>query len=46
MTALSRADPTRPIDWVMPIRPHAAWKVPAVYSLPLTPFCLPGPRRG
>src|SRR4051794_21937403 len=33
MTALSRADPTRPIDCWMPIRVHAARKIRAVYSL-------------
>jgi transposase InsO family protein len=32
--ALSRADPTLPIDWVMPIRAHAARKSAATYSLP------------
>ena len=34
MTALSRADPGRPIDWAMPTRWQAAWKARAVYSLP------------
>jgi hypothetical protein len=34
MTALSSADPTRPIDWRMPIRVQAARKLAAVYSLP------------
>ena len=34
MTALSRADPTRPIDCLMPSRSQAARKVSAVYSLP------------
>ena len=32
--ALSSADPGRPIDWEMASRSHAAWKAPAVYSLP------------
>jgi hypothetical protein len=32
--ALSRADPARPIDCVMPIRVQAVRKVRAVYSLP------------
>src|SRR3954454_11099751 len=35
MAALSRAEPTRPIDWVMPIRSHAVRNVPAVYSTAL-----------
>ena len=34
ITALSSADPGRPIDWRMPNRPQAARKRPAVYSLP------------
>ena len=34
MTALSRAEPTLPIDCLMPSRPQAARKVLAVYSLP------------
>ena len=34
MTALSSAEPGRPIDWRMPSRPQAARTVPAVYSLP------------
>jgi hypothetical protein len=34
ITALSSADPTRPIDWAMPHRVQAVWKVPAVNSLP------------
>jgi hypothetical protein len=34
MTALSSADPGRPIDWQMPSRSHAARKPAAVYSLP------------
>jgi hypothetical protein len=34
MTELSSADPTRPIDWVIPIRPQAVRKACAVYSLP------------
>ena len=33
-TALSSADPGRPIDWVTPRRWQAAWKDRAVYSLP------------
>jgi hypothetical protein len=32
MTALSRADPGRPIDWVTPSRWQAAWNGRAVYS--------------
>jgi transposase InsO family protein len=34
MTALSSADPGRPMDWAVPKRAHAARKSPAVYSLP------------
>jgi hypothetical protein len=34
MTALSSAEPTRPIDWQMPSRSHAARNAAAVYSLP------------
>jgi hypothetical protein len=34
MTALSSAEPARPIDWVIPTRAQAAWKFLAVYSLP------------
>ena len=34
MTALSSADPGRPIDWRMPSRAQAARTIPAVYSLP------------
>ena len=34
MTALSSADPGRPIDWAMPTRRQAAWNARAVYSLP------------
>src|ERR1022692_2514121 len=34
MTALSRADPGRPIDWEIPSRPHAERTRPEVYSLP------------
>jgi len=34
ITALSRADPGRPIDWEMPSRSHAARNSRAVYSLP------------
>ena len=34
MTALSRAEPTLPIDCLMPIRAQAARKLLAVYSLP------------
>ena len=33
-TALSRADPGLPMDWLMPSRAQAARKAPAVYSLP------------
>ncbi len=34
MTALSSADPGRPIDWQAPSRAQAARKAPAAYSLP------------
>jgi hypothetical protein len=34
MTALSSADPGRPIDWWIPSRAQAARNIPAVYSLP------------
>jgi hypothetical protein len=34
MTALSSADPARPIDWWIPSRAQAARNIPAVYSLP------------
>jgi hypothetical protein len=34
MTALSSADPGRPMDWRMPNRVQAVRKYPAVYSLP------------
>ncbi len=34
MTALSSADPGRPIDWVTPIRAQAWRTRAAVYSLP------------
>ena len=34
MTALSSAEPGRPIDWAMPRRAQAARNIPAVYSLP------------
>ena len=36
MTALSSADPGRPIDWEMPSRAQAWRTRPAVYSLPLS----------
>ena len=32
MTTLSRAEATRPIDWVIPHRLQAVRKMPAVYS--------------
>jgi len=34
MTAVSRADRGRPIDWAIPSRWQAAWNARAVYSLP------------
>ena len=34
ITALSSAEPGRPIDWAMPSRSQAARKLRAVYSLP------------
>jgi hypothetical protein len=34
MTALSSAEPGRPMDWRIPSRWHAARNRPAVYSLP------------
>jgi hypothetical protein len=34
MTALSSADPGRPIDWATDSRAQAARNAPAVYSLP------------
>jgi len=36
MTALSSADPGRPIDWRMESRWQACWTRAAVYSLPLS----------
>jgi hypothetical protein len=39
ITALSRADPTLPIDCLMSIRPQAARKILAVYSLPWMLSC-------
>ena len=46
MTALSSAEPGRPIDWRTPSRPHALRNRAAVYSLPwslwkITPAVLP-----
>ena len=32
ITALSSAEPGRPIDWAIPSRSHACRKLPAVYS--------------
>ncbi len=34
MTALSSAEPGRPIDWAIASRSQACRKLPAVYSLP------------
>jgi hypothetical protein len=50
ITALSSADPGRPIDWRTPSRPQAARTSPAVYSLPwsvcrMTPSIASGPPR-
>jgi hypothetical protein len=51
MTALSSADPARPIDCLIPTRPQAAWKFLAVYPIrgEVTPDqvrCPPRPRPG
>src|SRR3954454_16463850 len=40
ITALSSAEPTRPIDCRTPSRAQAAWKAPAVYSLPWMLSCV------